>query len=331
MTYQFNAEMLPDSSFLPGHLKYIVPGNECRLLDPRRTPLRVLEVNGECGFFIVEIEDFEDKGGRWELPLECVDLCQFAQGSAEANNATVDQFAAVIDRLNLPVEIPANLFQRDESEASIAALRTHAGNWLKAHSSFIASGTPANFSSPTGSPELWADLQEYMALAGLAEMEAAFADHYVRSFNFGEVLKGHGIVLAEMGLVSFTGKQVRNPNLFQEPWSKSRRSSHILHRLAFLRELFAMLGYTSLILYRGFSCEGTPQLVSETSFVSATFKLEVATHHFNERDRARTGVLLRQAVPVERLFMSFLETEQMNRNYKESEAVLLKSSVSSVF
>src|SRR5918994_1258098 len=39
-------------------------------------------------------------------------------------------------------------------------------------------------------------------------------------------------------------------------------------------------------------------------------------------DRATTGVLLRQVVPVERLFMTYLETGAMNRHYKEAEAVL---------
>jgi hypothetical protein len=33
--YQFNPDMLPDTCFHPGDLKYVVPGNEGRLLDPR--------------------------------------------------------------------------------------------------------------------------------------------------------------------------------------------------------------------------------------------------------------------------------------------------------
>ena len=44
---------------------------------------------------------------------------------------------------------------------------------------------------------------------------------------------------------------------------------------------------------------------------------------FNDRNPESTGVLVRQSVPVERLFMSYLETEQMNRQYTEAEAVLL--------
>ena len=65
--------------------------------------------------------------------------------------------------------------------------------------------------------------------------------------------------------------------------------------------------------------------------MSATFSFDVAMSHFNERDRATTGVLHRQSVPIERLFMSFLETAQMNRSYKEAEAVLLHDGENQIF
>jgi hypothetical protein len=53
--------------------------------------------------------------------------------------------------------------------------------------------------------------------------------------------------------------------------------------------------------------------------------------HFNERDPATTGVLLRQAVLFERVFMTCLETAAMNRQFKEAEAVLLRSDEDVVF
>jgi len=34
-------------------------------------------------------------------------------------------------------------------------------------------------------------------------------------------------------------------------------------------------------------------------------------------------LLMRQVVPIERVFMTFLETEAMNRQFHEAEAVLL--------
>jgi len=107
MVYQFNSDMLPDTYFHPGDLKYIVPGNEGRWLDPRRTPIRILEVKPASGFFIVEILDFEDKGARWEVQLESVDRCRFAQGSAEASQADSALYKETISRLNRQLEIAA--------------------------------------------------------------------------------------------------------------------------------------------------------------------------------------------------------------------------------
>ena len=53
--------------------------------------------------------------------------------------------------------------------------------------------------------------------------------------------------------------------------------------------------------------------------------------HFNEPEPATTGVLQRQSVSADRLFMTFLETAHMNRQFKEAEAVLLRSNEDAVF
>ena len=45
--------------------------------------------------------------------------------------------------------------------------------------------------------------------------------------------------------------------------------------------------------------------------------------HFAGPGTGPTGVLLRQSVPIERIFMTCLETRAMNLFYKEAEAVLL--------
>ncbi len=331
MVYQFNADMLPDTSFHPGDLKYIVPGNEGRLLDHRRTPVRVLDVKHTSGFFVIEILDFEDKGACWELPLECADRCQFAQGCVEACKADVALYTEIISRLDRPLEIPADPCRRATSEATIASLRKDVGAWLESKSVFLTSGAPLDFSGQTGNPALWSDLKRFMTAEGLWDVEEAFTEQYVRNPHSGELVKGHRIVLAELGLASFEGKQVRDPDLFSGLWNKQHRADHILHRLAFVRELFERLGQPSVVLYRGFSCQGQPYARRNDSFISATFSLEVAMFHFNNRDRSSTGALLRQSVPIERFFMSFLETAQMNQQYKEGEVVLLCDNANKVF
>ncbi len=102
-------------------------------------------------------------------------------------------------------------------------------------------------------------------------------------------------------------------------------------RLAFVRALFARLDKSAVVLYRGFSCRGQPRSSKRGSFVSSTFSLEVAMSHFNGGAQPSTGVLFRQSVPIERVFMSFLETAQMNRQYKEAEAVLLFEEENDIF
>jgi hypothetical protein len=316
---------------LPGHLKYLVLGNEGRCLDPRRTPLRVLEVKRHSGFFVVEILDFEDRGGRWELPLENVARCQFAPGSVEAAAADVSAFEGIISRLDRPLEVPVDPVARARADEDLARIRREVGAWLERHSAFLRSGSQPDVTGAASHPDLWADLERYMTAVGLWDMEAAFAEQYVRNADSGDLVKGHAIVLAEpLGLVPFHGKQVRDPELFGGSWSKQRRADHILHRLAFVRELFSRLGRSSVVLYRGWSFRGGPAS-RRHSFVSATFSRDVAMSHFNERDPATTGVLLREAVPFERVFMTCLETAAMNRQFKEAEAVLLRSDEDVVF
>jgi hypothetical protein len=332
VAYAFNPDMLPDAHFHPGHLKYLVPGNEGRCLDPRRTPLRVLEIKRNSGFFVVELLDFEDKGRLWELPLEGVARCQFALASVEASGEDVAAYQEIISRLDHPVEIPADPAARARADEELNRRRREAGAWLEQHSRFLRSGRQPDVTGTVSHPDLWADLERYMTEVGLWDMEAAFAEQYVRNAESGELVKGHAIVLAEpLGLVPFHGKQVRDPELFAGSWSKDRRAGHILHRLAFVRALFHRLGLSSAVLYRGWSSGGVLQSSRQRSFVSATFSCDIAMSHFNDRDPTSTGVLQRQSVPVERLFMTCLETAHMNRQFKEAEAVLLGGGEDAVF
>ena len=57
--------------------------------------------------------------------------------------------------------------------------------------------------------------------------------------------------------------------------------------------------------------------------MSATFSRAVAEAHFEGGPSTRVALLVRQEVPVERLVMSFLETEAMNAAYREAEGVLV--------
>jgi hypothetical protein len=87
--------------------------------------------------------------------------------------------------------------------------------------------------------------------------------------------------------------------------------------------VFAHVGQADVTLYRGLVFDGLPDPLRNVTFVSASFDFEVARSCFAPRENRRTGLLIRHVVPVERLFMTYLETKQLNRQFVEAEAVVL--------
>ena len=81
MIYESDPNRLPDSEFVPGTIHYLVAGNEGRLLDARRTPVKVIAVKEATGHFVVEVTSFEDAGAHWEIPFEEASQFQFHRGS----------------------------------------------------------------------------------------------------------------------------------------------------------------------------------------------------------------------------------------------------------
>ncbi|MBO0808028.1 MAG: hypothetical protein J2P32_06965, partial [Actinobacteria bacterium] len=87
--YQADPEALPDDRFAPGELGWLVAGNDGRLLDARRTPVRVSAIDLQRGFFEIEITAFEDKGARWLVPLEEVTRYQFSPEGVRASASMI--------------------------------------------------------------------------------------------------------------------------------------------------------------------------------------------------------------------------------------------------
>jgi hypothetical protein len=322
--YQRDAGAAPDAAFEPGRLHHLVAGNRGRLLDPRRTPVSVAEIRVEVGCFVVRIEAFEDEGARWEVPFEEVAHYQFARGGERAAAAEVERYGEAIERLDRPLTIRCEGDARAETLARIEEAQGAAAAWLRGNSRFFEEGE--GLPDPDrreGSPLLSRDLRRFLEPRGLWEMDEALATQYVSNPYSGERIKGHRIVIAQLGLVDYEGKAVRDPSLFDGPWARDRRAEHVVARLGFNRALFSMLGLAQIVLYRGISTEGPLEEADNRTFVSATFSREVARSHFDSGSDGATCVLLRQAVPVERVFMTYLETEPMNRRFREAEAVLL--------
>jgi hypothetical protein len=296
--YEHDANAAPDADFAPGRLADLVPGNRGRLLDPRRTPVTVVGLSLPTGSFAVRVEGYEDAGALWEVPFEDAGRFQFARSGQVRDD--VAHLAAAVARLDRPLAIDG----RPPALDRLAEAREAAREWA------IPVAELASYvEERIGEPALYRALAAFMEDRGAAAIERAFAERFVSNPWSGELVKGHAIVLAELGLCPFRGKAVRDPSLFDGEWSRERRATHLLSRMGFVQELYG----GPVTVFRG---SREPETAS---FVSASFSRAVA----QENVAGRPGRVREWRVPAERVFMTFLETEAMNRRYREAEAVLL--------
>ena len=182
-----------------------------------------------------------------------------------------------------------------------------------------------------GDPRLYEELARYLAAQDLLDLDRRFCESLVSNPGSGELIKGHAIVLAELGLCRFEGTVVRDPGLFEEPWSRHRRAEHLIARMALVQELWASGVGQPLTLYRAAAVDGALSSNRPASFVSCTFSEQVADAHFAGGATTRSAVKWRQAVDTEHLLTTFLETEAFNDRFKEAEAVLIGDPSNPVF
>lgn len=315
----------PDSDFEPGTLRHLAPDARGRLLDPRRTPVTVVEVRPAVGFVDLRIDDFEDAGAVWQVPLEDVEHYQFEPDGPRADDAAVAAMKTAIERFAHDQSFEADEEARRRTEARIASQRAEAEAWLAAHSRFLAEGRALpDARARRGDPLLANDLEAYLRAREVWPIETAFTRHFVSNPRSGDMVKAHRIVLAKLGLARYDGPVVRDPTALAGDWSEVRRAEHVIARLAFLRALFAGLQVQSVTLWRGLSTDSELRDPDRgRSFVSTSFDEAVARAHYDSASRGATRLIVRQAVPVERLFMTYLETAAMNDRYLEAEAVVL--------
>jgi hypothetical protein len=323
--YQSDPAPAPDGDFEPGRLGHILTGNEGRLLDQRRTPVRIGALRSEQGLFEVEILAFEDRGASWWVPFEDVGRYQFARASATASERELAERRAAVRRFDRPLHVRSRQGASEGSRGQLQSERASAARWL-ADRGFEGFDAAPAIASRDGQPGTMALLEEYLGSIGLLEMDQAFAETFVSNPHSGELVKGHAIVLGELGLCVYSGKVVRDPGLFEGAWRKERRAAHIFARLGFTQALWSLASNPGAPLYRAISSEGALTACTGASLISATFSQDVATAHFRGGDSATFAAVVRQPLPLGRLFMSFLETREMSRRYREAEAVLLGGS-----
>jgi hypothetical protein len=329
--YAGAADPAPDAGFTAGDLRHLVAGNRGRLLDARRTPVTVVEVSADRGSFVVRVDAFEDGGAQWELGFEALDRFQFERGAARPSDRTLAELERSAAHFARDLSIECKDEARDDTLRRLRRRRDEVRLWLAPRASALNVDLAEHIATRRGSPACYGLLDEFLGEHALDDLEHAFTTSFVTNPRAGEVVKGHAIVLAELGLSPYRGPAPRDPDLLSGPRSRARRADHLLWRLALTQELFAALGARSVTLYRAAATDGTLLPRRTGSLVSATFSRDVADAHFAGGPTTRAAALWRQEIPTDRMLMSFLETRAMNERFREAEAILLADPGNSAF
>jgi hypothetical protein len=314
----------PDSDFQPGSWEFLVPGNACRLLDGRRTPGVIESYDPQTGLFRWRILAFEDEGRYWDVPAEHITRYQFPLDAHRLTPGQADRVQRQAQPFQEPLKIPADRTAQQETERQALEAADEAHAWLQQHSRFLPAGKPLVPVPRSGHPELADDLEAYLELHGLAEVEQRTADLLVLNPASGEWIKGMEMTLAQMGLAAYQGTVPRTPDIFAGLGSRANRHRYLVQRLGFVRAVFRQAGIDRVVLYRGMSTEN--DLTSRPrTFLSFTFSLRVgrAFADFDQESRHRNAYLVKLTVPIEKLWMTCLETRAFNRQYQEAEALVL--------
>lgn len=132
------------------------------------------------------------------------------------------------------------------------------------------------------------------------------------------------IVMAELGLIGYQGTIPRKPDVFSGLGTKELRRDYILARCGFLQALFHRTGLEEVPLYRGMASE-SDFFETPSSLLSATFSPKTALEFASLPDSpesVRSSYCVKFTCPVSSLFMTFLETRQLNEKHQEQEAIL---------
>jgi len=315
--HESDPDQAPDGDFEPGELHHIVPGTTGRMLDTRRTPVAIGPVDPDLGTFEVEVLAFEDRGARWLIEAERVPHFQFPLDAPRADAATVAALAAAVDRFGQTLDIPIDPRARARTRARLREAERRAAAVLGDAAQHIDVG------GRLGDHAVQRVLHDYLAARALTDIEARFAERYASNPSSGDLVKGHEIVIARLGLVPYHGKVVRDPHLFADGWSEERRAEHVVARLGFVRAMLRAAGHDRVWFYRGLTTDGPLRAAPARTFVSTTFDRAVAESIAGRGPTTVVSVLIGQLVPADRVFMTFIETAELNRVYREAEAILL--------
>ena len=323
--HQQNKDREPDSNFTDGGFDLLVPGNRCRLLDGRRTPGVIEKYFEKSGIFRWRITDFEDKGKYWDVNAERISRYQFALDSKRLSQPKTRAIEEQCKRLDKDLHIVLDLGAQKATETVISDMGKKAYAWLRENSEFLQSREKFDFTDRKGPEQAANDFLRFMDDSDLGDIERKTAEIVVLNPFSGEWVKGMEIVLAKLGLCEYWGKAPRTEDIFFGRGDEKIRKDYLLHRQAFLRAFFSAIDMKEVVLYKGMSTEGEWRESEPKTFTSWTFSLEVAKSFSNEafNENFKQGYILKRTFPVRKLFMTCIETEAMNKQYLEAEALVM--------
>lgn len=308
---------------------HLVVGTQLYLNDPRRTPVVVLHCDPATASFTVEVADFEDAGAVWAFALW--DIAKFSV-QADARRMEADDCALLevnVKALNRNAHIPASDAARRQTLKTVRDLQRDVTDWL--NQDFPNLPTDTVLQDPHLCP-LWATaFAAFINAKNLTPMEQDFVSAYVSNPNAGEMIKGHRMTLAHLGLCSYEGPELRDPALMEGDWTLSKGGAHVMARLAFMRALLSRCGLATLPLYRAIYGKGGLDQPRNTGFVSTTLNRDVADALFQSGQKTNAAALYWQEVTTDRVFMSCIETPALSARYNEAEVVLIFDASNSIF
>ncbi len=324
--YEQDHNILPDSDFFRGDLYFLVPGNKGRLLDARRTPIQIDSYLSESGLMHIKILKFEDKGNIWELPAEEITDFQFEKSSKKLNHTQVKTIKKAIEKLDHDLNIQANPKVLQITNEQINETIPNVLDWIENNSSFLNINKTLDLTLRVGPLELQADFANYMQMHNLKDLDYRISQTWAAQSG-GEIIKALQQTMAEMGLLNYYGKSLRDRNILKTI-RKETFMKYVVHRLAYVRSFFSKIGLEKLILYRGMSSEKGWRSVSKP-WSSWTPILQIANCHADfekygaHQNKSTDSYLFKRTFPIEKIFMTYFETKGLNQQWKETEVIVI--------
>lgn len=321
----------PSTPLAPAEIANLIPGTKLHLSDPRRTPVEVIELEPETASFLVRVTDFEDEGAEWSFALWDVSKFLVPPSAHRMPEQQIKSLCKNIERLNRHIQIDADKTRFQDSTTQIRNIRHQAKAILGQRLTELPSDPEKLFNSDAASAEWASALARLLKHYGLSAIEQAFIASYSSNPHAGEMIKGHRIILAELGLCPYAGQPVRSPDVFGGTWSKKLRRAHILTRMAFCRLMMERLELAAAPLYRAVYSDNEITTPRNSGFVSTTFSETVAKDLFRCGLETKASAIYWQKVPAERIFATFIETPPLSARYQEAEAILIYDPQNNLF